>query len=140
MRAPQGEPIPAAGWWPLCKPGGCGLSLGIFSFLWCNYRHLNSKMCVCVTAQMETCRGAIHRFKLNTCFWEIAVQSVFFRREFRFERSSLSNFPLLLFCIDFVCVCVCFQVQLCHPHQIFHIMVFVLVHSMLLFLSNNCIR
>lgn len=111
MEAPQGEPIPAAGWWPLCKPVSRGLSFCVFfSFLWRNYRRLNSKMCV--MAQMETCRGAIHRFKLNPLVSGKLLYSltVFFRRlEFKFDRSLLSllsDFSLPLFCIDCVCVCV----------------------------------
>lgn len=63
---------------------------------------------MCVLAQMETCRGAIHRFKLNTL---VLGKLLLFRRvEFRFDRSLpslLSYFSFLLFCIDCVCVRMC---------------------------------
>lgn len=93
---------------------------------------------MCVMGQMETRGGAIHHFKFNTCSVKLLYSLMFRRVEFRFDwslLSSLSYFSLLLFCID--CVCVCFQVQLCHLLQILHIMVFVLIHSMGLFLSET---
>lgn len=59
---------------------------------------------------METCRGAIHHFKLSILVSSKLLYSLLFRRvEFKFDRfllSSLSHFSLLLLCIDCVCVCV----------------------------------
>lgn len=107
VRAPEGEPIPAAGWRPLCKPS----SLCVFSFLWRNYRHLRQKtcVCVCVMTQMETCRGA-HSLQIkHSRFGQIAVQSVV--QEGGIQIWSVFAVFIVTFLspavMHWLCVCVC---------------------------------
>lgn len=111
-----------------------------FSFLWRNYRRLNSDVCDGTNGNLQRCHSSL-QIK-PSCFREIAVQPDCVSGGWNLNLICLCCLccQISLSCCFALTVCVCVffsQVQLCHLHQIFHIMVFVLVHSMCLFLSKR---